>query len=242
MLRAIRDELGRAGYEIKTLVARHPSLAMPIARRRGHGALLGPHTELLIEGFPRSGNSFAVVAFTLAQDRPVSLAHHVHAPAHVIAAIRANVPALVVIRDPAEAIPTFFIRHPDEPELSMRQALRGYIRFHAPLVPHREGFVVGPFTEVTTDFGSVIWRINRKFGTTFGEFEHSEENVRACFEIIEREWERSGASEETLERIVPRPSEDRDRMKERIRADYQAEDLAPLRAKADRLYRALRLS
>ncbi len=40
-------------------------------------------TQLVIEGFPRSGNTFASKAFTLAQDRPVVVASHVHLPAQV---------------------------------------------------------------------------------------------------------------------------------------------------------------
>jgi hypothetical protein len=242
MPRAIRDALGRANYEIKTLVAQYPSLALPVARRRGHGVLLESGTELLIEGFPRSGNSFAVAAFTMAQGRPVAVAHHVHAPAHVIAAVRANVPALVVIRDPAEAIPTFAVRHPEDPEISMRQALRGYVRFYAPLVPYRRRFVVGGFPELTSDFGAVIRRVNRRFGTTFREFEHTEENVRACFEAIDRFWQQTGASADALERVVARPSELRNQVKDRLRDGYGARELSSLRTRAQRLYEALVLS
>ena len=238
----LREALGAAAYEVKTLVARHPSIAMPLARRRGHGSVLGPDTELVIEGFPRSGNSFAVAAFTLAQGRPVSIGHHVHAPAHVIAAIRAGVPALVVIREPGEAVTTFVIRHPDDPDLSMRQALRGYVRFYQPLLPVRGGFVVGPFWEVTTDFGAVIRRINARFGTAFAEFEHTEENVRACFDAIDRHWRTGGATGTTLERVVARPSSERDEVKQGIRDGYRAAELARLRTRAEQLYRELALS
>ncbi len=242
MRAAVREVLGKADYEVKTIVARYPSLAIPMARRRRHGSLLGPDTELVIEGFPRSGNSFAVAAFTLAQDRPVAVAHHVHAPAHVIAAIRAGEPSLVVIREPGEAVATFVIRHPDDPDISMRQALRGYVRFYRPLLPHRAGFVVGPFGEVTTDFGAVIRRINARFGTTFVEFDHTEENVRACFEAIDRHWRGTGASGTTLERVVARPSTARDLVKEAVRSRYGAPELAALRGRAERLYATLALS
>ena len=53
----------RALYEIKTMVGRYPRLAIPVARRR-HGMPVGADTNLVIEGFPRSGLTFAVVAFT----------------------------------------------------------------------------------------------------------------------------------------------------------------------------------
>ena len=41
------------------------------------------HTELVIEAFPRSANTFATVAFQLSQPAPVRVAHHLHAPAQV---------------------------------------------------------------------------------------------------------------------------------------------------------------
>src|SRR5437868_13667498 len=64
-------------YEAKTLLARYPSLALPIARRRGHGEVLDDATEIVIEGYPRAASSFAVAAFRAAQGRPVGVAHHV---------------------------------------------------------------------------------------------------------------------------------------------------------------------
>ncbi|HYT30505.1 MAG TPA: hypothetical protein VEN82_06985, partial [Actinomycetota bacterium] len=71
-----RKALSRVLYEAKTVVARHPSLALPVARLRGHGVLVRPETDVLIEGYPRSANSFSVAAFGLAQPREVEIAHH----------------------------------------------------------------------------------------------------------------------------------------------------------------------
>ena len=51
-------------------MAQHPLLALPAARLRGHGVVLSPRTEVVIEGYPRSANSFAVAAFRLALGSP----------------------------------------------------------------------------------------------------------------------------------------------------------------------------
>ncbi|RMG27959.1 MAG: hypothetical protein D6732_19595, partial [Methanobacteriota archaeon] len=45
--------------------------------------LIGARTEIVIEGYPRSANTFAVVAFRLAQNRPVKIAHHLHMEAQI---------------------------------------------------------------------------------------------------------------------------------------------------------------
>ncbi len=227
--------LGRLRYEVKTLVAQHPVLALPVARRRGHGVLVNADTDILIEGYPRSANSFSVAAFELAQGRPVRIAHHVHAPAHVIAAARAGIPAIVLIRDPGDSVPEFVIA---KPHVTIAQALRGYVRFYEPLMRHWDRFVVGRFQDVTTDFGAVIRRVNCRFGTDFREFQHTEENVRICFAAMERYWEGRIGRGPQLERVVGRPSAPRDRIKSELRRAYEAPHLARLRDRAERLCEA----
>lgn len=229
----------RALYEAKMVVARHPALAMPAARLRGHGVLLGDRTDVLIEGYPRSANSFSVAAFGLAQEwagrpRP-EIAHHTHAPAHVIAAVRAGVPAIVLIREPADAVLEFVIV---KPVLTVGQALRGYLRFYEPLRPHAGGFVVGRFPEVSNDFGAVMRATNERFGTAFVPFEHTAENERACFDAMDGYWRGLVGAGIDLERFVGRPSDEREGWKERLRSAYGAPGLAGPRERAEALYRS----
>src|SRR2546430_11542375 len=69
--------------------------------RRPPRSTLSPYTTLFrSEGFTRTGNTFAVVAFTQAQRRPVSIAHHVHLPSMVKRAVDRGVPCVVLIREP----------------------------------------------------------------------------------------------------------------------------------------------
>ena len=225
----------RALYELKTVVARYPPLAVPIARLR-HGDPVGPDTEIVIEGFPRTGNTFAVNAFNFAQPRPVRVACHVHAPAQLIAGARRRIPAIALVREPEETILSFVIRHSHVP---VGQALRGYLRFYESLVRYRDRLVIGSFDEVITDFGAVIRRVNERFGTHFAEFVHTAENVRACLEQIERDYGAREERGEALERIVARPSPVRARMKEEIRPEYRAPRLSGLRARAERAFQVL---
>ncbi len=223
----------RALYEVKGVVARYPSVALPIASRR-HGVVVGRDTRIVIEGFPRSGTSFAVAAFDLAQEGTVRVACHVHAPAQVIAAVRRDLPAIVVIREPEDTVLSFVIRNP---HLSVGQALRGYLRFYVPLMRLRERFVVGLFRDVTTDFGAVTRRVNQRFRTDFREFENTENNVAACFEAIDRDY-RKRAEGTPFERMVARPSELRRQIKQGLRGQYGAAGLASLRARAEDAYEA----
>jgi hypothetical protein len=235
-VRRAATELARRGaFEAKTLVAQYPTPALAIARRR-HGIPVGDDTQIVIEGFPRTGTSFAVAAFDLAQEGMVRIACHVHAPAMVIEGARRRLPILVIAREPEETVLSFVIRNP---HLSIRQALRGYLRFYEPLLPYRDRFVVGTFDEVISDFGAVIRLVNDRFGTTFLEFEHTAENVARCFAAIDQDYRNRLPEGEVLERQVARPSEWRERAKGEIRASYSAPAAARLRARAARSFELL---
>jgi pimeloyl-ACP methyl ester carboxylesterase len=84
----------RARWELRTIAGRYPAVAGPLIRRSGNP--ISPETDVVIEGFPRTGNTFAVTAFVMAQPGFVSVAHHVHVPAQVISAERLGVPALLL--------------------------------------------------------------------------------------------------------------------------------------------------
>jgi hypothetical protein len=202
--------------------------------------VLGPDTEIVIEGFPRSANAFAVAAFSRAQrPRQARVAHHVHAPAQVLAAVRKGVPALVLVRQPEDSVLEYALK---KGEVTLRQALRGYARFYGPLLPHRDSFVVGLFPDVTSDFGAVMRRVNQRFGVQFREFEHTVENARACLEEIDAYWRDRLGPGKALEITVGRPSEVREEMKDALRPAYWAEELARARARAEMLYEAFALA
>lgn len=145
-------------------------------------AVVDGRTELVIEGFPRSANTFAAVAFQVAQPRPVRLAHHLHAQSQVTWALEAGIPALVVIREPSAAAASVVTR---SPHLTLSDVLSGYARFYESLMPHRDGCVLGLFDRVTTDFGAVIRELNARASTHFEPFEHTDVNTADVYGLIE---------------------------------------------------------
>jgi hypothetical protein len=266
MTGGINVALSRVRYELRTAAARYPSIYLRFARRThaaGPGKVLGPETELVIEGFTRSGTTFAVVAFQLAQARPVRVARHLHAPAHVIAAARRDVPALVCVRAPEPTVLSQVIR---DPHVTLSQALRSFASFYETMQPYRSRFVIATFEHLTSDFGAVIAAVNARFATDFDLFEHSEDNVRRCFELIEHR-SRGGRLRKVLgdfqsglvsiedvvaalgeggqelagldERWVARPSAERDLLKAELKEAYASKALAKHRARAERAYSQL---
>ena len=193
-------------YAAKTLVAERPIPTVASARVRRPEQILHRDTDLVIEGFPKSANTFVVRAFSMSQ-RPMKIAHHTHAPGQVIVACRRRIPVLVLVRRPVDAVARLALVRP---EVSLALLLRGWCRFHRPLIPWLDRLVVGRFEVVTTDLGSVMRAMNDRLGTDFTPFEHNEENVAGAFRVMEDEWsERIGAVGAAFEQHVSRPSRER---------------------------------
>jgi hypothetical protein len=218
----------------RTIIARYPLLYLPIARLRGQRGVITRDTGFVIEGYPRSGNTFATAAFGMAKSGPQPrVAHHTHAAAVVIAAIRRGIPVLLLIRRPEDAVLSVAIRQPD---LSLRAALRAYVGFYGPLLRYRDDLVVATFEDVVRDFGAVTRRVNERFGTSFGVFEHTPGNVRKALALIETEEADRYGSGRNLQERAAFPSEERARLKERLRAGDRWDELRTLRARAERMY------
>ena len=166
--------------ELRSLVCQSTLLFRPVfmLRKQYRGMIVSRETDIVIEGAGGCGNSFAVLAFQFAQGRSIKIAHHPHAPAQVVIAVRWGIPVIVLIRNPLEAVPSILSRHS---HLTMRQAIKNYIRFYAAVLPYRRQLALALFEELTSDFGSVIRRTNRRFGTAFVPFEHSPANEQSIY-------------------------------------------------------------
>ncbi len=250
----------RVRHRLRTHVSAYPALYLPFARLKYPGPspeVISPQTELVIDGYGRSATTFAVYALQTAQPVPVRLAHHLHAPAQLIAAARGGVPAVVLIREPQGSILSKLISEPWAP---LREATIAYVRFYERLLPYRDRFVVADFEEVTRDFGAVIRRVNERFGTAFAEFVPSEPNVRQCYDLIKYRatmspvllgFESGTVTLDELRRQLPAlarpqpeaerawiPSGERAQAKAALRTQWLRPGLARHRERAERVYQA----
>jgi hypothetical protein len=234
----LRKALDEATYSMRYVVNAYPSLYMPLSRIRHRDRddwSVRRDTELVIEGFGRSGSTFVVDAFELAQTRSVRLAHHTHAAAQVITAVKWGIPTILIVRHPADVVPSHMARR----EIGARRPLVAWIRFHRRLLPYRHGVVVTPFEEATTDLGTVIQRTNERFATRFDVFVSNPENEALIFERIEaRNRSRFGSGTNEGRRSLARPTPEREARKRALRGEYESPALGQLRARAADLYRS----
>lgn len=221
-------------FELRNFCSLYPQLFFPMRSllRKKTIQEVQKNTQLVIEGFPRSANSFSLGAIQSVQPQPLIIASHLHAAAQVIRAANLSIPTLVLIRQPAEAVISlksleFEISDRFQVDragwgVGLKSYLKAWINFYLKVLPYRENYVIGLFDEVTTDFGLIIEQINERFQTDFKIFNHTKENVKTLHEIV---GFHSG------------PSVKRDSLKELLTKEIKADNLRPLLVKAEDIYR-----
>jgi hypothetical protein len=200
-----RRPLARTPYLWDLTMRIRPEKSATLARRE---------TAIVIEGFLRSGNTFSVAAFQIANGSGLHVGRHLHGAPHVLRAVRLGLPTLVLIREPRDAVLSYLVRRPT---LTPHDAVLEYLDFYRTAWPARHGFVVGPFDRVTSDFGAVLDQVNARFGTSFRPYEPTPENEARAFQLVE-EMNRLETGGDVVESLVGRPSTERSRRKEELRA------------------------
>lgn len=126
--------------------------------------LVSEEKDLVIEGFPRSANSFVFTAFRVSQDKKLQIAHHLHHEAQLFLAAKFKIPTVVLIREPFEAcISTAIFNN----ERSIMKALNAWIRFYKSVEQLHDKIVICDFKDVTFNINTLFNKINKKYKTKF---------------------------------------------------------------------------
>lgn len=231
----MKNNLSKLKYELRTIIGDYPSLYLPLLQLKPDRYVYAvtPKTEIMIEGFPRSGNTFAVAAFQMAQSREVILAHHLHVTAQIVKAIQLKTPAILLIRTPMDAVVSLILR---QPFISPTQGFRSYIRYYERAKIYKDHVIVSTFEEVTRDFGKIINSVNAKFNTNFNPFVHTLENLEECYKRIDQMDMEDTGKKKISERTVARPSSTRDNLKNKLLKEINMEEINPLITRAQNIY------
>lgn len=168
-----------------------------------HELRITEHTELVIDGFPRSANTYAWLAMRHVSADGLNLAGHTHGAATVLRAAHMNLPCIVLIRSPDDAAASM-AQMPTSP--SLRAALGAYTRFYSKVAQVLDRVVVATFEETIHDFGDVIRRCNASFGTKFPIYHptpESEAAISAAIEVANRRYGTGELDESTVSRPSP---------------------------------------
>ena len=200
----------RIRYFIGVFVGEVPFLFRIVFYRKNKDQIFSKDKDIIIEGYPRSANSFCHVAFKQAQVKEIKAAHHIHAPAQILLGLKYQKPVILLIRDPLDAIRSHLIRNSS---LTPWLAAYGYYRFYKKLINKSAKFVIAPFEIVINDFGKVIENINHKYNTDFLSFQNTEKNIQKVFNGVK--YGSDKLEEDPLSEL-PLPNKEREELKKTI--------------------------
>lgn len=210
----VQKLLENIGYDIKNYAGSNTLLYRPFYYYRDFRVhWVTEKTIICIEGFPRSGNTFALGAFIASNPQIKArgnIAHHTHIAMQVVRAAQFAVPCITVIRDPISTLASWLLIRGG---LTPDTALKHYVWYHRSIHRVKDDVVLADFSAVISDFRKVIDAVNEKYQTNFGKVEITEE-IRQ--EIFKRLRERH-AHFNQKQYLLPVPSSERDRLKEPLR-------------------------
>lgn len=148
-------------------------------------------TGICIEGYPRSGNTFAVLMFNKVND--VHIAHHTHCTGQVARALRYGIPAVVLIRKPVDAITSSVFA------LGRRGAIDDevyrYLAFYRWVESRIDSIVLATFETAISDFNRVIRRVNEKHDTRFNYLKDLDEATAQVKQYLDERFTKGEHSE-----------------------------------------------
>ncbi len=185
-----------------------------------HNLVCQPRSKLVIEGYPRSANTFSVDMINVICDaagrkRP-PMGHHTHSVLNLRLGVLQNIPIVVLIRNPAAAILSYriFSGRP------VSHCLDRYVTFYSRTLQLNQPFILGEFEETVQDFNAVLTRLNAVLDDPLPlSNDLARDIARAQDQARARAARRHG---DMITERVGVPTEEREALKQTHRAEVEA--------------------
>lgn len=134
------------------------ALREAIVKKYGTKRACGPKTDIVIEGYPRSSNSFTVSMLKLfdKNEPRISIAHHTHSVDNLRLGIGYGIPVVVLARPPEDALLSYLIYS----NRTVEFVARHYISFYSGVLALDATPIAIDFHSIVTDFNSVVSKNN----------------------------------------------------------------------------------
>ena len=198
-------------FRIRQFTARYPWMFFSLYQLSPHNRklMVTRKTRITIEGYPRSANTYAVYAFKHVNDLQwYEVGHHLHVQAQIMRSVKYNIPVILLIRHPREAVRSMVVRHDFVP---VNEALEDYTRFYEDLYELQQGFVVAMFEDVIQNYGEIIHQLNDRFSSRFNLFPDNNEQAKAA--VLEETDKRNRALDKGKVTHLYRPDRNKDALK-----------------------------
>ncbi|WP_110767990.1 hypothetical protein [Pelagimonas varians] len=122
-------------------------------------------TDIVIEGFPRSGNTFTIDMLSILQegsDKRLKIAHHTHVIENILIGRKLDRPIIALIRRPEDAILSYTIFSGKSVEFSAQR----YFNFYNAILHMDPVPTIVDFSTVVGDFNKVVELVNTATGAS----------------------------------------------------------------------------
>lgn len=150
--------------------------------------LVSKDTDICIEGYPRSANSFAYHLFSK-WNPGLKIGRHLHIPQQLVRSVRFKVPIIVLIRQPLEAVSSLAIGLPN---VEVEELLGMYVDFYRCALEYKEECVFSSFDTTTQNFSLAVEQLNDKHLSKFVHASINEEESNTIFEGLREHSKRIG--------------------------------------------------
>lgn len=160
----IRPETWQLRWRLREFASTRPVMwrLSNWARGNRHGEI-NRRTDLLIDGFPRSANS-RIEAYVSLLYPSLRLAHHRHVSAQFRLATAWNKPAILLIRQPSEAIASLLFRN-NSPEMAAH-AIESWITLNRDVAALSGDILICSFATSIGNPARIAGELHRRFGRT----------------------------------------------------------------------------
>ena len=180
-----------------------------------------PDTDIVVEVFPRAANTFLVHALKIVAQDGLNIAHHLHDPVQITRGVTADIPVIVIIRAPEDAVSSWILK---SPWMSPALALRIYNAFYKCALAEGDKVTLISYDQLITTPQEVLAIIYERPGRAPPALLATldQEAVFASIEARKRQREDSSATATNFTLSVARPTADKAARKDALRKQIAA--------------------
>ena len=170
----------RLRFFLREKIIHNESLYLKYSRLKYPDATVCKETDITIEGYMRSGNTFSYYAFKNLNPK-LKIANRRHSNVQIKYSLRNNIPVILLIRNPLDVITSNYIFF--DKKVPFKEIAKSWINFYKPLLLHKNDLIVSDFNKTINEFDDLVLKVNKFYKKNFF---YEKINEQLIFDDIKR--------------------------------------------------------
>ena len=131
-------------------------------------------SDLLIEGFPRSANTYLLHGIKILSKKNLNIASHLHNFSHVRESLKMDIKTIIIYREPADCIASYIIKFNIKPTYwNIKILAKAYIKFYKEILAFKglSNLMFISFEEITKNPEKCFIKIEKFLSTIFYKYD-----------------------------------------------------------------------